>query len=1031
MKFSIVHKISLMAVSLVLFSVSTVGWVFYEKTTEVLIAEALKDISTDIKATGERLQTQIDSQREDVVFLSKTPPINGMLRAIKNNNYDKQGKSTYQQWVVQLQSIFRTMLSSKEKYLALRFIDKNGRELVVVRNEEGKIVVSGKDELQDKFHRRYVRETLKLKNGETYLSEFNLNREYGKVTEPRQEVLRSAVPVFDETNSQIAGLVIITVKVGAELRGIQENLESEGRSIYITNDHGGYLLHPDAEKTYGFDLGVRFRIQEDIPQLAKIFLPDDKSTSLTLQPEDIGGEHVVSFTKLFFDSNHQERFLAVGMSELYSTIIRKQAGVLSKVINVTFFLTIITSILAVWFSYRIAEPIKDITAIMNDYVRYGYSQFSIPSKNSDEIAMLTNSYIDLINQVEDGRKGLEKMNRGLEERVIERTHELEVSERRQRSIINNMADALMTINEEGDLISFNPAAEKMFGYQSNEVIGCNIKMLMPEKYSMHHDMYLSRYRETGVGEVIVNGREVEGLRKDGSIFPLELSVSENKTGMQSIYTGVVRDITERKQVEKEKNEFVSTVSHELRTPLTSIRGALGLVTSGVLGDLPEKAKEMLTIAGNNTQRLLFLINDILDVQKIESGKMAFNFKKQELSKLIEDSVQNNITYAEQYGVNFVIENKLDNTYVFGDKERLMQVMANLLSNAAKFSPTGSDVKISVARHNSSIRISVTDAGEGVPEEFRGQLFDKFTQSDSSATREKGGTGLGLAISRKIIDHHKGIIDYVTDKSVGTTFYFELSELIQDHEAVRLERPEPVCEDRSPVVLIIDDNHAVAANLQQMLTVAGYDLDIVHNISEANKKMAAADLTYQMIVLDINLSAQMGVDFLEELKETTAIPVLVLSSDSNESEGGVVDLVDWIRHPVDDPRLLNVIKKVVNGNKKARVLHVEDDIDMQRIVAEVLKESCEITVADTLLTSSLLLDKEDFDVVLLDIELPDGSGLDLLDKINNKENPPEVVIFSVYDVENDYAERVNTVLTKSTTDNFTLIDVINNAVNHRS
>jgi len=268
MNLSIVHKFSLMTVLLVLFSVSTVGWVFYSKTSELLIDEALKDISVEIFSAGSRLQEHIKNQHEDVIFLANTPSIQGLLRALKNGGYDKQGKSTYQQWVRRQQSIFKTMLKSKPGYLKLRVIDKNGKELVVVGRENETTNALKESQLQNKAHRKYVSETLKLPVGKIYLSELNLNREHGKVSQPRREVLRSATPFFNEKTRMVAGLLLITAEVGHELSEIQNKLQSDSSSIYITNDRGDYLLHPDNKKSYGFDLGIHYLVQEEFPYLA-------------------------------------------------------------------------------------------------------------------------------------------------------------------------------------------------------------------------------------------------------------------------------------------------------------------------------------------------------------------------------------------------------------------------------------------------------------------------------------------------------------------------------------------------------------------------------------------------------------------------------------------------------------------------------------------------------------------------------------------------------------------------------------------
>lgn len=1031
MKFSIVHKFSLAAILLVFISAGLVGWVFYNKTAELLVTEALEDISNDIRHAGDRLNSHITSQSEDTLFLTSVPPIQGMLRALKTGNYDKQGNSSYTEWAHRLELIFKTILQSKTTYLKLRFIDTKGQELVVVGREDNKINALRDKQLQNKSHRNYVKDTVKLSKGAVYLSEISLNREYGKVSLPHQEVIRSASPIYNEQNGKVAGLLLITAEIGHELRDIQRDVHSTTSNIYITNDHGGYLLHPDRDKGYGFDLGKRYRIQEDFPRLATLFLPDNKESEVILRPKDIGGKNVINFTKIYFDTRKPERYIAVGMTESYNAIVARQTGVLNDVLILVALLVIVSILLAIIFSYRLSKPVSNITQMMDDYIHQRTSSITVPLNRNDEIGLLARSYHLLLDEVDESRANLEEANRTLESRVIERTKALEVSEMRQRSIVDNIVDGLITIDEKGLITSLNPAAINIFGYQADEVVGLNVKMLMPEPYHSEHDQYLENYHQTGNKKIIGIGREVEGRRKDGSTFPLELAVSEVEVDNQIMFTGIVRDITERKQMDKIKNEFISTVSHELRTPLTSIRGSLGLIMGGAVGKLPEEANHMLQIASNNTERLLLLINDILDMQKIESGQLTMKLTKVAVMPFIEQALEDNAGYGDQHNVKFVIDRALDDAQVYADRDRLMQVMANLLSNAAKFSPNNDTVEISVARHHGSIRVSVTDHGEGIPEEFQPKLFEKFTQSDSSDTRQKGGTGLGLSITKVILESLGGRIDFVSKKGVGTTFYFELPELVGDIKTDNIKLRKLSNEKHIPCILIIEDDEDVAALLRRMLAESGYNADIAYNVSEAREYLKENNYNYKMITLDLMLPGEDGLSFLEELRaneKTAELPVLVVSAKADEAKrnlvGGTMGVVDWLSKPIDEERLLNAVKQLASKCEFPRVLHVEDESDVHNVVKMMLRDHCDLRWAATFAEAKKTLEAEDFDLILLDIGLPDGSGLDLIPIIEQHPSMPQIVIFSAYDVASEYAERVSEVLIKSKTDNFTLAEVIN-------
>ena len=252
---------------------------------------------------------------------------------------------------------------------------------------------------------------------------------------------------------------------------------------------------------------------------------------------------------------------------------------------------------------------------------------------------------------------------------------------------------------------------------------------------------------------------------------------KNDTGQVIGIVGMSRDITVRQEIDRLKSEFITTISHELRTPLTSIRGSLGLLAGGAAGDISHSAKKMVDIAYKNSERLTRLVNDILDIERIEGGELAFQMTSLDLTQLVEQVLEANSGYAEHVGVTFVLKESMRGVRVQGDADRLTQVLTNLLSNAAKFSPAGDTVEVAVTRQDQLLRVSVSDHGTGVPETFRARIFGKFAQADGSSSRQNGGAGLGLSIAKAIIERHGGRIGYTSALDQGATFFVDLLELI--------------------------------------------------------------------------------------------------------------------------------------------------------------------------------------------------------------------------------------------------------------
>jgi len=347
---------------------------------------------------------------------------------------------------------------------------------------------------------------------------------------------------------------------------------------------------------------------------------------------------------------------------------------------------------------------------------------------------------------------------------------------RINKILDNLIDIVIVTDSDFLIQSTNLSFENVLGYSEQEVLNSSIINLFPLHASVFNESVDSNGSQTL--SFIDSKTEIPISKKNGDVIQCEIGMSKFELDNENSLVFIIRDISQRSEIEKMKDQFISTVSHELRTPLTSIKGSLGLVISGALGVLPDKATKLIDIANNNCTRLTNLINDILDIEKICAGKMEFKYEELEVDNLIKESIDLNQPYAENLGVSITEISLINNALINVDKSRFMQVMSNLISNAAKFSNKDSKIEIITERINDKIKISIKDRGIGIPKESEGKLFKFFSQLDSTDSRAKGGTGLGLSISKSIIEQMHGKINFESTIGEGSTFFFILPEVTE-------------------------------------------------------------------------------------------------------------------------------------------------------------------------------------------------------------------------------------------------------------
>ncbi|WP_162060714.1 ATP-binding protein [Undibacterium sp. KW1] len=344
------------------------------------------------------------------------------------------------------------------------------------------------------------------------------------------------------------------------------------------------------------------------------------------------------------------------------------------------------------------------------------------------------------------------------------------------AIIDSSEDAIIGVSLEGIITSWNAGAEKLFAYQAAEVLDRSSRLL----YADNDVIASAAHLDSIIRGERVSHFEVTGLRKNGEKIQLSIAMSPVHDGEQNVIgaSTIARDVTQRKQVDNMKAAFISTVSHELRTPITSIRGALGLLESGTLMELTPRALQLVRIAHNNSKRLTGLVNDILDMEKISSGHMRFEIQRVDLAALALQAIEANTGYAQERQTSFVLTDYPRSAWVMGDPECIMQVFANLLSNAAKYSPKHVQVEIRLRHEDEVFRIEVEDHGAGIPDEFRPRIFGKFAQAEEHGEKNLGGADLGLNITKNLVETMGGSIGFESESGVRTVFWFTLPAAAQ-------------------------------------------------------------------------------------------------------------------------------------------------------------------------------------------------------------------------------------------------------------
>src|SRR6266849_6138536 len=587
---------------------------------------------------------------------------------------------------------------------------------------------------------------------------------------------------------------------------------------------------------------------------------------------------------------------------------------------------------------------------------------------------------------------------------------LQTSEEKFRSVVQTANDAIVTADSHGNITDFNRGAEAIFGYSAREAIGKPLTALMPDRFKEPHQRGLKRYLETGEAHVIGKTVELAAKRKDGTEFPIELSLSSWKTREGLFFTGILSDITERKRGEeaimrakeeaertsKFKDQFLSTMSHELRTPLNAVLGFSDLLADERYGPLNERQKRYVGHIHSGGKHLLKLISDILDLSKIEAGRMELTREDVTVASAFAEVISSLYPLAEKKS-QALLQQVEPHLHVRADAMRFKQMLMNLAGNAIKFTPEGGRIELAASQVDDQVRVEVRDNGPGIPPEQQQRIFEAFfrLRETGSATE---GTGLGLAITARLVELHGGKLGIESQPGEGACFYFSLPLIaIAPDQSAQASRSIPRA-SKAPRILVIEDNAVTGQLIQSQLTSSGYEALKCERQERALEM--AAEHQPDAITLDLLMQPVHGLEVLLQLKNdprTSKIPVIVVTVMDQPGVGAALGADEYLIKPVDKVTLLAAVERCLRsrgGAAPARtILVVEDDVSTLEMIVELLKaygyavstategEQARASVAQSLP-----------ELVILDLVLPKISGFELLAEWRSNPRTADLSVF---------------------------------------
>lgn len=926
-----------------------------------------------------QLQSRIADVHGDILFLSRVPPVSGMARTDLTGGFSAKGSDSYEDWKRQLEQIYSAYLEANPNYLQARLIGvaNNGKELVRVERKDGVVRVTPSDQLQFRGDRDYFQANRKLRQGQVYISEFHLNREFGEVKLPAVPTVRVTTPIYADDGS-LFGMVVLKIDSTSILSPVGARLP-DNFSAYITNQEGDYLLHPDSGRAYGFDLGKRYRWQDEFKAVTQSG-PNEKGPVQYWKSQAGNVLHVVHYEEALDGDDPAHRltlFTAANDTAITESVASSR--------QITLFTMLIISSIAAGFVYLYGLSTRRQLQIMMEQSRLA----AIVASSSDAIVGTTShGHVLSWNEASQRMFGYSEDEAvGSPIAALIGSPELLTEQLR-----------LTTAIEQGEAVPHFATTRRR---RDGSIVDVSIAV--------------SPIREAG-GKVTAVAQTIRDISQQKANESRILSLNASLEQQVAERTAQLLIAKDRAEVASQaKSEFVANMSHEIRTPMNAVLGITHLLANTSLSIDQSKYLQMLQAAGES---LLDILNDILDFSKIEAGHIKITPVPFQLSDVLNALATIMSINAVNKDLELVIGVEPDVPHAFiGDAQRLQQVLVNLVGNAIKFTERG-EVVVLVQRKGTEEEIvnlcfRVRDTGIGMTDEQQARLFSPFSQADTSITRRFGGTGLGLTISKRLVSLMGGAITMESSVGIGSEFQVTIP-LRQNNSIESTVRSQNTLGDLR--ILVVDDNATSREYLCKTIVGWNWQADGVESGERAVEQVRTLERRgefYDAVLVDWQMPGLDGLGTLQGIREvlpTYTLPVIIMVNAFEQGklmqEPGSAEIDAILLKPVTSSNLFDTLHEALTVGTPpqmpvpfdrenlpsrqlldgVRLLLVEDNALNRFVATRMLEQAgAVVEVADNgqQAVDKLRADPQRYQVVLMDVQMPVMDGFTATRVIRNE------------------------------------------------